>query len=177
MKKGKVFSKGQIAIFVMALALVAAVWLNMRYSSNEKFLGEAAFVSSDTSKPAVKTSAKAEKSENYFEKAKKDRETALKEAQETIEETLKSANISEEEKKTALAKCQSLADRISNSVSIETLLKAKGFSDAVAVLGEDSANIVVSSEGLTAGQTLQIQDIVMSETDIPLGNIKIVTVS
>ena len=33
MKKGKVFTKSQLALAVMVLALGAAVWLNMKYSS------------------------------------------------------------------------------------------------------------------------------------------------
>ena len=60
--------------------------------------------------------------------------------------------------------------------NIESLLKAKGFEKAAAIIGDSGINIVVKSDGLTAAQTLQIQDIVMSETKIELSAIKIVTV-
>ena len=172
MKKGKVFGKKHIALAVMVMALGAAVWLNMKFSST-KYLGEAKYVSSDTQ--AVETSAKVET--DYFTAAKKEREQALEDATELIEETLKSSTLTDADKKAALNSTKELALRIETEVNIETLLKAKGFKKAVAVLGEKGANIVVESEGLTTAQTLQIQDIVTEETKIPLSNIKIVTYS
>ena len=60
--------------------------------------------------------------------------------------------------------------------NIETLLKAKGFEKAVAVLSDDNASVIVKSEGVTTQQTLQIQDIVTAQTQIPLSNIKIITI-
>lgn len=173
MKKGKVFGKKHIALVVMVLALGAAVWLNMKFSS-PKYLGEAKYVNGDN-KVAVETSAKVET--DYFSEAKKEREKALKDATELIEETLKSSTLTDADKKAALNSTKELALRIENEVNIETLLKAKGFKKAVAVIGEKGANIVVESEGLTTAQTLQIQDIVTEETKIPLSNIKIVTYS
>ena len=46
----------------------------------------------------------------------------------------------------------------------------------IAIIGEDGISVVVKSEGLTSAQTLQIQDIVTSETSIALANIKIIPV-
>ena len=57
---------------------------------------------------------------------------------------------------------------------IESLLKAKGFEKSLAIIGDDEINIVISSEGLTTANTLQIQDIVTSQTDIGLSKIKII---
>ena len=177
MKKGKVFGKSQAVLALMVVALGAAVWLNMKFSSTEKYLGEATYVSdSNTSSEAVATSAEAKENSDYFETALKDREEALSEAQELVEETLKSADITQEDKQKALESANLFASRIEKANNIETLLKAKGFKKAVAVLGEDDISIVVKSEGITTTQTLQIQDIVTSQTNISLGNIKLVTV-
>ena len=66
--------------------------------------------------------------------------------------------------------------RIEREDNIENLLIAKGFKSAVAVIGDKDINVVVKADGLTTAQTLQIQDIVTSQTEIPLSNIKIVTV-
>lgn len=179
MKKGKVFGKNQVVLALMVLALGAAVWLNMKFSSTEKYLGEAKYVSSnvDASGEAIQTSGKVDKEQSdYFATARKDRETALSEAQELVEETLKSADISDAEREKALESTNAFAARIEKANNIETLLKAKGFSDAVAVIGDSDVSIVVKSEGITTTQTLQIQDIVTSHTEIPLSNIKIVTV-
>ena len=174
MKKGKVISKGHIALAVMIVALGAAVWLNMRFSS-EKYLGEATYVDNSEGS-AVATGAEVEEQEDYFVSAKKERENARKEAQELIEETLKSSKLTETDKQKALEATKDMATRIENESNIETLLKAKGFKEAVAVISEKNVNIVVKTDGLTTAQTLQIQDIVTAQTKIPLNNIKIVTV-
>ncbi len=172
MKKGKVFTKTHIGLVVMVLALGAAVWLNMKFSS-EKYLGEATYVNGGSS--AVETGAKAE-SEDYFETAKKDREKAKTDAEELITETLKKSPLTDKEKQEAVLLTKELASRIESESNIETLLKAKGFPKALAVLGDKNITVVVKSDGLTTAQTLQIQDIVTGETKIPLGNIKIVVV-
>lgn len=179
MKKGKVFGKSQIAVTAMVLALAAAIWLNMKYTpSSGKYLGEASYVNNTSSESgAVQTSAKAEeKNEDYFTAAKKERETARKEAQELIEETLKSDKLTEEDKKSAVAKAEEIAGRMESEGNIEALLKAKGFEKALAVISDTGISVVVKSEGLTSAQTLQIQDIVTSETNIQLANIKIVPI-
>lgn len=174
MKKGKVFSKGQIIAVAMVLSLGAAVWLNMKFSSTEKYLGEAKYVS--TSTKAVETSAKAKTDSDYFSDAKKERDKALKEAQGIIEETLKGKNVTDEQKEKALADANELANRVKREQNVETLLKAKGFEKVVAIIGDKNVSVVVKSDGLTSAKALQIQDIVTQETGVDLANVKIVTV-
>ncbi len=175
--KGKVFGKNQVVLALMVVALGGAVWLNMKFSSSEKYLGEATYVSDDTElSEAVQTSAAAEQTEDYFETAKRDRQKALDEAQEMAEETLKSADISDTEREKALNTVAQFAEHIESANNIETLLKAKGFSKAVVIIGESDVSVVVKSEGITTAQTLQIQDVITAQTKIPLSNIKIVTV-
>ncbi len=178
MKKGKVFGKHQVVLALMVLALGAAVWLNMKFSSTEKYLGEATLVSDSelSSGEAVQTSAKAENNGDYFESAKKDRQKALDEAQEMVEETLKSANATDTEREAAIKATGAIANRIEKANNIETLLKAKGFEKAVVVISDKDVSVVIKSEGITTTQTLQIQDIVTAQTEIPLSNIKIITV-
>lgn len=178
MKKGKVFGKHHVVLALMLVALGGAVWLNMKFSSSEKYLGEATYVSSksETTGEAVQTSAKVSESEDYFATARKDRQKSLDEAQQTVEETLKSANATDSEREDALKTLNALTARIEKANNIETVLKAKGFDDAVAVIGDSDVNIIVKSEGVTTAQTIQIQDIVTSQTDIALSKIKIVSV-
>lgn len=175
MKKGKVFGKGQIAVAVMVLALGAAIWLNAKYLPSEaKYLGEASYVS-NSSEEAVETSAKVQ--EDYFSKAKSEREKAREEAVETIEETLKNDKLSDADKKSALAKIEEIGDRIERESNIESLLKAKGFEKTLAVISDTGISVVVESDGLTSAQTLQIQDIVTEQTNIKLNNIKIIPIA
>ena len=178
MKKGKVFGKHHIMLALMVLALGGAIWLNMKFSSTEKYLGQTTLVNDDevTKHEAVQTGAKAEQSSDYFETAKNDRQKALNEAQELVEETLKSASATKSEREIALKSTSDIAARIEKANNIETLLKAKGFSKVVVVIGDNDVSVVVKSEGITTTQTLQIQDIVTAQTKIALANIKIVTI-
>lgn len=177
MKKGKVFTKGQAILVIMVLCLGAAVWLNMKFSSKEKYLGEAAYVSGDSSPEAVETSATVDTTDkNYFENARRERSSNLKKQQETVEETLKSSSLSDEEKSNAVDKIAELVARMEKENNIETLLKGKDFADALVIIGDKDVNVIVKSDGLTTTQTLQIQDIITSQTNIPLSNIKIIPV-
>ena len=178
MKKGKVFTKGQAILVLMVLCLGAAVWLNMKFSSSEKYLGEATYVNKKTSSgETVATSAKvSETDKNYFDNAKKERNANLKKQQELVEETLRSSSLNDDEKSAATDAVKALVSRLEHENNIETLLKAKDFADALVVIGDKDVNVIVKSEGLTTTQTMQIQDIITAQTNIPLANIKIVTV-
>lgn len=176
MKKGKVLGKSQVTVALMIVALGAAIWLNTKYlPSDTKYLGEASFVSNSSEGEAVETAAKTD-SVDYFTTSKKEREKTREEAIDLIEETLEKDNLKDADKKSALAKVEEIAERMEQEGNIETLLKAKGFKQAVAVINDTGISVVVKAEGLTSQQTLQIQDIITNETNISLSNIKIIPV-
>lgn len=176
MKKGKVLGKSQITVALMLIALGGAIWLNTKYlPSDTKYLGAASYVS-NSSGQAVETGAKAESNADYFEASRKERKAAREDAVELIEEILDKDKLTDKEKKSAVAKTEEIAARMEHEANIETLLKAKGFEDSVAVINDTGISVIVKSEGLTSGQTLQIQDIIGDETNIPLANIKIIPV-
>ena len=182
MKKGKVFTKSQIALALLVVALGAAVWLNAKYSSVEgvngtvsKYLGDAQYVGNSSDSSAIQTGANVAE-EDYFVKARADREAAIKKAQEQIEETLKNENASDDDKKYVMQMSGELAKRQEAQANIENLLKAKGFSDALAVISDETVTVVVRSEGLLTSETLQIQDIATEQSGISLSGVKIIAV-
>lgn len=173
MKKGKVIGKKQLILAVMVLALGAAVWFNMRYSGgNTKYLGEAQFV--DNSEGEVtQTSAPIS---DYFATAKAERDSAQNEVLESITEAIKAAGGDSAKLKEASDAAARLTEKQLKQNNIENLLKAKGFSDALAVIGENDINIIVRAESLDNAATLQIQDIASSQSGFSLDKIKILTV-
>ena len=60
-------------------------------------------------------------------------------------------------------------------LTVESLLKAKGFSDAAVTLHAGSVNVILSAESLTDEQVAQVLDIVMRETGEGAENIKVTT--
>ena len=175
MKKGKVLSKGHLALGVMVLILGTAVWLNMKYSSTDKakYMGESTFVSSQQGDSAM-VSGKIE--EDYFSKAKSDRENAYKEAEESVKEALNSAAGNSDAIKEATQKAAALSKRKTDEIAIENILNAKGFTKTLAVIGDNSVTVVVQGETLSNEQTLIIQDAVSGQCEISSAKVKIVTV-
>ena len=187
MKKGKSFNKSQVALGIMVVALAAAVFINMRYSTqvsggadnnSSKYLGQAEFVNGESSVPSVEVSAKpVDEEEAYFINLRKERQTSRNDAIGSLEEVMAKENLSVEEKKTAADKMAELALRSEKEAAIETLLKAKGFSSVIAVMGDTDINVIVKSDGLLPSETAQIQDAVLSHTDLPLTKIKIIAMT
>ncbi len=179
MKKGKIIGKKQILMFTMVIALGAAVWLNIKYATNgsdfvatssisDAKLGEAKYVAA--------SSAIASK-DDYFEKTKSEREENRTSEIDLIEEAIESVKNNEEAKTNATAQLSKLTDRVEMETSIESLIKAKGFKDALAILTDDSCNVVIRADDeLKKDETVQILDIVNSISKINFENIKIVAV-
>lgn len=182
-KTGKVFGKKQILISTMAVALGLAVWLNMKYASDTSgfkttettsVIGEAQYVGKDADEQEnyVETAAKTD----YFAQSRSERENTRNDTVDMLKSTVKSAKLSDDEKKAAVERLALIAKRQENESAIETLLKAKGFSESVAVIGDEGITVVVKSEKLSQTQTLQIQDVIVSQTGEKLEKIKIIAV-
>lgn len=174
MKKGK-FSKGHIALAVMVVALGAAVWLNMKYSgaindaasdTASKYLGQAEYVSGEVK----------EEEKSYFTQLKDERQQAREASLEIIDEILDREELTDEDKKAAVEKANALADTVNKENSIESILKAKGFSEVAVMIGDADVNVVIKAKELTTAQTAQIKDAVTSQTSFSAAHIKIITV-
>ncbi len=177
MKKGTVLGKSQIILAVMIVALGAAVWFNVKYSAdakkeNVKYLGQAEYVD-NTSGVAIQTSAN---TSDYFTNSKKERDQTRNKVKEELEETIKSAGKNTDAIKTAVDKAASIAARELAEQNIESLLKAKGFSKVLAIIGDNDVNVVVSNSSLTPQQTMQIQDVATTQSGYTADKIKILTV-
>ena len=57
-----------------------------------------------------------------------------------------------------------IVDSMEKELTVESLLKAKGFADAAVTLHRGAVNVILSAESLTEEQVAQVLDIVMRET-------------
>ena len=71
---------------------------------------------------------------------------------------------------------QTMADYTMTEAQIENLITAKGYTDCVAFLGEDSISVVVSAmeNGMTDADAARIGEIVMEQTGLKADQIKII---
>ena len=95
---------------------------------------------------AVLTSGEAEK---YRSAGKSCQRTDAFPEQRNAQAIIDNANISEEEKKDAIAQMLQMTQLSEQEVAVETLMASKGFSESVVSLTADSADIVVNAAELT----------------------------
>ncbi len=112
--------------------------------------------------------------DTYFAMAVIERQRARDEAIEVLQSVVDSEDAADEEKTEALATISKIAEDIRCEANIETLLRAGGFADCIAIIENGKANIIVSTEEtLMANQIAQITDIVYSQAGITPSNLVI----
>ncbi len=113
---------------------------------------------------------------DYFSNARINRQQARDSALSLLEEAAANNEADQTMRDEANASIQVMADCTLAEAQIEGLVTAKGFTDCVAFVGEDSASIVVSAVegGLTETDTAKIMEIVMDQTALQPSQIKII---
>lgn len=112
--------------------------------------------------------------ESYFSAALTSREKARDEALEVLRTVVNSEDALQETKDAALSDISRIALDIEQESNIETLVKAKGFANCVAVINGDAVSVIVESDGLLPNQVAQIKEIVYEQTGIKPTGIKII---
>ncbi len=155
---------------VIALLLCAAVYLNWSYVDAPEEL----LAAGDTSTESTDTAT--EGGSDYFAASRLSREQARDEAVSTLRELTESEDADQTAKDEAAAQISALADDSVAEANIESLIRAKGYADAVVMIGDSSVNVVVAPPdgGLQATDVTVIKDIVVSETGVTAGQVKIV---
>jgi stage III sporulation protein AH len=132
-------------------------------------------VGDDTSKP---TGGEPNSTDSYFSSVEVSRKRARDEALEVLNAVVENADASEEVKAEAMVEIQTIAKEMSQESNIESILMSKGFTQCLAVINGDSANIVVRTEGqLQSSQLAQINAVVYEQAGIEPVNITIVAKS
>ena len=88
-------------------------------------------------------------------------------------ETLQNMDISEEEKKDAINQMVQMTEISEKETAAESLLAAKGFSDAVVSITDEQADVIVGASELSDANRAQIEDIVTRKTGVAAQNIVI----
>ena len=164
---------------VIALLLCAAAYLNWSYVDTPEDLlaAQQTDAQADTQTDASADSTAGEG--DYFASSRLTRTQARDEAVSTLKELSESDTADQSAKDDAAAQISALADDTVAEANIESLIRAKGYEDAVVMLGDSSANIVVAPPdgGLQAEDVAVIRDIVISEPGMTAGQIIIVEAS
>ncbi|MBQ7314901.1 MAG: SpoIIIAH-like family protein [Clostridia bacterium] len=112
---------------------------------------------------------------NYFTSAALTRQMSRDEAIEVLKLVTENEEASEEAKAEAAAQISAIAVTIQNESNIESLVKAKGFEECIAVIGDDSVSVIVKADSLQAAEAAQILAIAYETTGISPEKISIIT--
>ena len=156
---------------VIALLLCVAVYLNWSYVDTPDEL----LAADQTNPDSTETSGTAE-DQDYFAASRLSREQARDEAVSTLKELSESETADQTAKVEAAAQISALAEDSVTEANIESMIRAKGYEDAVVMIGDESVNVVVAPPegGLQATDVTVIKDIVVAEAGVTAGQIKIV---
>lgn len=173
------FKKKQLMLVALVGALGLAVYLNFYLvdtpslsagteppKREESHLGDATFVGTGVSDP--------EEEPSYFDAARAKRTAAREEALAIIQEILDSAQASAEDKAEATRRATAIAENVLQESNIENLLLAKGFADSVVFIDGDRCSVVVKADNLQQQESLQILQIVVSQSSVKAEQVQIV---
>ncbi len=191
-----IVGKKQIVLASLVVALGVAVYLNYQFAGQDLDLvtanagttqeisvqeeerenyGDVQFVDSKEISRDTEMSAVQNDSE-YFSQARLTRTKTRDEAAAALQVMLSDSALAQEQKEELTAQASALAMSIETEGRIENLIKAKGFEECMVYCSDEKVDVIVKSPELKEGEVVQIRDIILDETRVPVENISIVPV-
>jgi len=113
---------------------------------------------------------------NFFVTYRADRIDTRNQQMLYLDAIIASSTASSEAKANAEAKKDKIVDLIGQELLLEGLIVAKGFDDVIVSTSTSNINVIVKSAELTEAEVAQIVDVIKSQTDYVIDNIKIIPV-
>lgn len=176
------FQKKHLILATLVLALGTAVYVNWQFTGSDtnsttKELGAASLVNataSATSDESVETSALSKSQKNYFATERLKRQSTQDKVTDTANEVLKLKDTDEDELTQAQKSVENILKTFTIQDSIESIIKAKGFSECLCYISDEGVTIIVPDSELNDGSVLVIDDAVTSHYEVDFDDISIV---
>ena len=178
--------KRNAVVAAIVLFVCVAVYLNWSYQQEGgdtaagKTLGQASLVgaTADQTAPAESPlpSDGTDTTSGYFDAARLNRQQARDSALSILQDAASGEEADAAMQEETAAAIQTLADFTVSEAQIENLVTAKGYTDCVAFISDNSVSVVVAAEegGLTDADVARITEIVTGETGYAASQIKII---
>ena len=172
-----------VCVAVLVSSLAGAADSNEPADSGDRLLGNALLVDTsvnpgsepETGAPSdSNVNANPETAEDFFAMAIINRTQVRDSALEVLRAIAENPDSLPDAKEDALESIADIADDMSAEANIETLIKAKGIGDCVAVISGDNCSVIVNQKNLLPDELTQITDIVFEQAGIPVANITVV---
>ena len=171
---------------VISAMLCAAVYLNWSYvqspeellvaGQTDAELNGASVVQSGSTDDAQAEQVTVTSGSDYFAQSRLAREQARDEAISILQTSLQDEKADEKTKEDAAGQISQLADDSVTEARVESLIKAKGYADAVVFVSAEAVNVIIQppEAGFAEQDAAVVRDIVMTETGAQADQIKIV---
>lgn len=176
----KIFKKNQLIITSLAIMIAVAGYLNFSGEEISMVSGEqetmVQTVDDELDIPdgeigeAVLTSAGIE---SFVTDAKLNREQTHAKAKENLESIINNSAIEESQKQDAIDQLARLSDRMAKQTAAEELLGTKGFLNSIVTINDETVDVVVTNQDLSAVSRAQIEDAVSRTCGCDLSQIVI----
>jgi len=154
--------KKSIVVACSVLLIGSALILNWTLFGNDR-----APYDLDAQAPGDTCPTDANDDATFFAVTTIERQRARDEAREVFQTVIDSVDAEEEARSTATAGLTRIAEQIEAEANIETLLRARGFDNSLAVVSDSGVTVIVESEDtLMANQLVQIKELTFEQTGV-----------
>jgi stage III sporulation protein AH len=163
-----------IVLAGLVVLLIAAPILNYAFNSSQG--KDASKTPKPTAASAMQTDSKSVTTGNFFTDYVSDRNTTRTDEVKYLDSIINDTKTDSATKKTAQQQKADIALSMEKELTIENLLKAKGFDKVAVVYHADSVNVIIGKQTLTDAEVAQILSITIKETGKKAENITIIPV-
>lgn len=164
-KAKKLSANGKKVLVLCCMVALLVVTGVLNYVLNTRIRDEGNDVINNGGEDAVAT---------FFSSYRSNRETARAEEFSYLDAIIASESTSAEVKATAEEKQVELLSFIENELVLESLIKAKGYDDAVVTMSTNNLNVIVNKAELTSEEVSKILGIILEETDYTASQVYVV---
>lgn len=164
-KAKKLSANGKKVLVLCCMVALLVVTGVLNYVLNTRLNDEGNDVINNGGEDAVAT---------FFSSYRSNRETARAEEFSYLDAIIASESTSAEVKTTAEEKQVELLSFIENELVLESLIKAKGYDDAVVTMSTNNLNVIVNKAELTSEEVSKILGIILEETDYTASQVYVV---
>lgn len=190
----KIFRKNQFIVTFLAVLIAVAGYLNYANNMDKKkevkqvdnntyesvysednLLTDNSDIESldeeETSEPGEAVLTNGTSLSSYMVQARLNREQTRSKNKETLLEIINNNDVSKKEKKSAVKSMVKLTENSEIENNIETLLKAKGFSEVIVTISEEQADVVLPDTEVSDDKRAQIEDVIKRKTNLKADDI------
>ena len=148
---------------------------NPTFTGGVEIIQDGVVVSRNVGRETVNyAQARKESEEDFFIEYRLERDRARSEQINILQEIVNNPNSDQASKKEAQRKILAVTDKMEKELEIESLIRARGYRDALAYIHEQAVDVIIHTDGLAKEDVAKIGDIIVKVTGFNTENVTII---